>query len=425
MNWQFVKPTPKYQNKYHLSYKNEANLFPLVSKSTKDSFKIFTLENQENFWEFLLVDEDDDFLEIGLYLNIIQDSIKTNFFTIDLRINSLLNEEKWSILTFEFIQDFFINTLNLKNKFIEIQLEEKIYNFVKKSFIFKEISKQNEAILLHFYLEENYFFSDVHTHPFKEYYKEPKQELEFNYKNNIKAMLLVGTSWEDNQEIISYLDYVPNLFALVGIHPNNITNEDNFQLLEEIVAKNSKVAGIGEVGLDLYYDQSPSFELQLKCFIKQVKIAQKYNKTVMLHIRDNANDKNFFLFNTIKQVVSDFLDVKFVFHNFSANFEIYQYFAQLKNVFFSFSGVITYKKNQEARKILKHIDLEKIVLETDAPYLSPEPKRSLWPNHSFCIKQSFYLLSRIKEISLHSLTQQVKKNIEGIFNIKLYEDHSS
>ncbi|QJB71469.1 TatD family hydrolase [Mycoplasma sp. 1654_15] len=419
MNWQFVKPTPKYSSKYEISFKNEANLFPSISKLTKDSFKIYE-SNDKLFWEFLLVDEDNEFKEVGAYLNIVKEE-KQAFFTINIKINSLLNEEKWSILIFEYIHCFFQEVLKFEQKLINLKLDSKFFNLIKNDFNFQEVTKQNEKYLVLLDTKISYSFSDVHTHPFLEYYSEPKQEIEENIKNNLKTLFLIGTSWKDNEEIVSYLDKQKNLFALIGIHPNNVQKEDNYEQLEELLLKNSNVVGIGEVGLDLYYEESPSLDLQIQSLIKQIEIAKKYEKTVMLHIRENANEKDFFLFKQIKKIITNYLDVNFIFHNFSGNLEIYNEFNKFSNVFFSFSGVITYKNNKEARKILEIMDLDKLLLETDAPYLSPEPTRSLWPNHSYCIKPSYNLISRIRQISLLTLTSQINKNIERIFKVKLYE----
>ena len=159
---------------------------------------------------------------------------------------------------------------------------------------------------------------DTHAHLFNEDYDDISLLLE-HMKDNI--IIVSGTNDETNKEVLELVSKYDNVYGTLGIHPSEIDKitDDSFNIIEANIT-NKKVIGIGEVGLD-YYWVKDNKEEQRKLFIKQIELAKKYNKTVVVHTRDSIEDA----YNVIK----DYSDVKFVIHCFSSSIEMANKFIKL------------------------------------------------------------------------------------------------
>jgi TatD DNase family protein len=179
----------------------------------------------------------------------------------------------------------------------------------------------------------------------------------------------IGTNLISSQLAIEQANKYENVYACVGIHPNDVNNLDSsssFAKLETLIKSNKKIVGIGETGLDYHY-QTFDKNKQRVFFIKHIKLARKYNLPLMVHIRDAHVDA----YNILKEHASN---MKVIIHCFSGNDILAKKYTDL-GFYISIPGVITFKNANELRQAIKTIPLNLLLSETDAPWLTPVPHR--------------------------------------------------
>lgn len=235
---------------------------------------------------------------------------------------------------------------------------------------------------------------DTHVHynlePLVESYKDYiNQDLQNNIFVNI-----IGTDIQSSIKACEIANEFENSVCSIGLHPDNhidINNVDEIiQNLEKIYLKyKNKIVAIGECGLDYFHPENPSKENQYILFIKQIEMAIKYNLPLILHIRNAHEDA----LAILKKYNGKLTSV--IIHCYTDN----EYFAQeyVKLGFYvSFSGIITFKKLDELRRVVEKIDINHILSETDAPWLSPEPIRG----KVNCSQNIIHINKKISEIKL-------------------------
>lgn len=195
---------------------------------------------------------------------------------------------------------------------------------------------------------------------------------------------------------------------LYGISPNDIEDfsEENLKLIEQM-ATGEKVVAIGEIGLDYYWNKDNK-ELQKKLFIKQIEIANKLDLPIVIHTRDAAVD-------TIQILQEHPVNKKGIFHCCPLNQELIKAGLQL-GFYISFSGNITFK-NAKSFECVNLVPMDRILIETDSPYLSPEPYRGK-RNDSSKVKLVAAKIAEIKGISLDEVANVSYKNANRIFNLE-------
>lgn len=199
------------------------------------------------------------------------------------------------------------------------------------------------------------------------------------------------------------------MYATAGVSPNDIENlQDNYITEIEEMAKNKKVVAIGEIGLDYYWDKE-SKEEQKKVFIEQIELANKLNLPIVIHTREAVSDTIDILKNKIQ------CKNKGVFHCCPLNIELIKEALKL-GFYISFAGPITFKNSKNANEVIKSVPLEKILIETDSPYLSPEPVRGT-RNDSRNVKYIAQKIAEVKEMPVEELAKQIYKNAKEIFKI--------
>ncbi|MBX4210320.2 MAG: TatD family hydrolase [Mollicutes bacterium PWAP] len=251
-------------------------------------------------------------------------------------------------------------------------------------------------------LINNYKFIDTHTHIIKEYYENPVEIIK-KIITNMRYLILPGTEIQDSLEVIQTSKHFDNVFALVGIHPNNVKN-NNILYLKNI--NPNDVIGVGEVGYDFhYFSKEETFNLQKMIFEKHILWAQKYNKLVFIHSRES--DKESY------EMVKKYPDVTFIFHSYNQPLKMTKKYLNLKNIYFSLSGMITFKNSNDLRKSVLNIPLNRILLETDTPYLTPFPMRGN-TNITEYVSFTYVFFAKLKNISLKFLILQVEENFERI-----------
>lgn len=246
-------------------------------------------------------------------------------------------------------------------------------------------------------------FIDSHTHIYKEYYDDiPSLMLEIN--KYCKYVINNAVDIKTSKEILELCNVYPNMFAAIGIHPEDVDSiEDNsFDYLINNL-HNSKVVAIGEIGLDYHYEGYGK-EKQINLFKKELDIAKEYNLPVIIHSRDATED-------TIKILKS--YKLKGVIHSFSGSLETAKEYLKM-GYKLGINGVVTFK-NAHIKDVIKELGINNFVLETDAPYLTPHPYRGE-KNDSTKISVIIDFLSEYLNISKDEIVDITNRNVCEIFD---------
>lgn len=248
-------------------------------------------------------------------------------------------------------------------------------------------------------------FTDTHCHIFEKEYDNYEDILIKLKDENIKRIIINGYDYHSNKEVIKLVKKFDNVYGSLGIHPNYINDMRGNEI--EFISDNinhDKIIAVGEIGLD-YYRNQDSKEKQLEIFNKLMKVAEVENKPVIIHNRNATED----LLKTIKNY-----KVKGIIHSFSNDIKIANEFIKL-NYKLGINGIVTFK-NSNLQNTLLSVDLNNILLETDSPYLSPEPLRSKI-NEPANIIYIAKKLSYIYNISLEDLSIKLEENFSDVFDI--------
>ena len=251
-------------------------------------------------------------------------------------------------------------------------------------------------------------YIDIHTHPFKEYYDDPHEEVKKWKEMNMQYLFVNGTSKEDCIELLDLCEKENYLFPVIGIHPTLSKGKKDGKFLASIITKD--VIGIGEVGLDYHYDDSPSKEIQKEGFISQIEVARKYNIPVVMHIRDALEDAYEIISN------EKYNDMKFVFHSYSGDVAFTEKCLKHPNFYYSISGVVTFKNAKSLQNAVKIIPIDHIFCETDTPYLAPTPMRGKL-NISPYVEHIYKYIANAKNIKEEQLVKQIRDNVKKVFGV--------
>lgn len=224
-------------------------------------------------------------------------------------------------------------------------------------------------------------------------------------KNDVLYLILGSSSLEDNDENIKICSSYNNIYTSLGYHPefaDKITKNDIESLYEK--CKNSKVVAIGEIGLDYHYGKEYRNE-QIELFEEQLKLAEKFNLPVIIHSRDATFDT----INTLKK-----FNVTGLIHCFSGSLETAKEYINM-GFLLGIGGVVTFK-NSNLSNVLKEIDLDKIVLETDSPYLSPFRGEKNSPSNIPVIAS---FIANIYNVSVQNVADITTNNVKKMFKINI------
>jgi TatD DNase family protein len=258
-------------------------------------------------------------------------------------------------------------------------------------------------------VSESMSIFDAHAHYDDEQFNEDRElviaELK---KNNVIGVLNCGASLEGCIDSVNLANKYDIFYAAVGIHPEHADEfgEDTIDELKRLV-KNSKVKAIGEIGLDYYYDENPEKEVQKKVFTRQMELAKELNLPVIIHDRDAHEDT----INIIKQ----FKGVTGEIHCFSGSVEFARECLKL-GYYIGFTGVITFKNAKKAVEVAKEVPIDRIIIETDCPYMAPVPFRGK-RNRSEYIQYMVNKIAEIKGIEPKDLNCASILNIKRLLNI--------
>lgn len=247
-------------------------------------------------------------------------------------------------------------------------------------------------------------FTDTHCHIYKEYFDKIDVILDKALKNKVNRIINNADNIETSKEVLSLIERYSNMYGAIGIHPEHVDNytKDDLEFIEKNL-KNEKIIAIGEIGLDYHYTKEKKKE-QIELFEQQLKLAEKYNKPVIVHSREATKDT----IDTLKKY-----KVKGVIHSFSGSYETACIYIKM-GFLLGVNGVITFK-NSNIKEVYKSISLHNIVLETDSPYLAPTPYRGKKNEPSNILVIAEFLAS-LYGVSLSYLSEVTNENISRIFD---------
>ena len=225
-------------------------------------------------------------------------------------------------------------------------------------------------------------------------------------KNDITKLLTIGTSLESSIKVIDIINKYSNVYGAIGIHPNSTTG--NLEKLDDILTlknNNKKVIAFGETGLDYFYKRSEKND-QIFAFEKHIEFSITENVPVIIHTRDADDD-------TISIIKKYYKKTNFLIHCFTGTLDFAKKLLDL-NCIISFSGIITFKKSNNLRDVVKYVPLEKMLIETDSPYLSPDPFRGK-SNEPANVKIVAETIASIKQISFGEVASSTTANFENFF----------
>lgn len=253
-------------------------------------------------------------------------------------------------------------------------------------------------------------YFDTHAHYDDRQFDNDRTELleRILPENGVELVVNIGSSMQTSREAVSLAEQYDYIYAAVGVHPNEAEEYDLAEL--ERLASHPKVVAIGEIGLDYHYPE-PSREVQMAAFTAQMELAAKLNLPVVIHDRDAHED----CLRVVKDFCMRYPDLRGVFHCYSGSAETAVEIVKLGwNI--SFTGVITFKNARKTREAAAIIPAEHIMIETDCPYLSPEPNRGK-RNDSSNLRYIAAAIAEIKGISSEAAAQLTKDNGKRFFGI--------
>ena len=225
--------------------------------------------------------------------------------------------------------------------------------------------------------------------------------------SGIEKILTISTTLNSYDKILNIIDLESNIYGTFGIHPHEADKE--FLSKETIInyySKNKKIIGIGETGLDFFYSHSVK-EKQIISFKNHIEASIDLNVPLIVHSRNAEND-TFNLLNKYKDT-----NLKILMHCFTGSIAFAKKLFEL-NAFFSASGIITFKNSNELRNTFKNIPIDKLLVETDSPYLAPVPKRGKKNEPSF-LKFTLEKLAEIKKTDVDNLDKITTNNFNKLF----------
>jgi len=248
---------------------------------------------------------------------------------------------------------------------------------------------------------------DTHAHYDDEAFNEDRFDLlSVMPENNVKYIINQGVDIKSSLDSIELSEKYSYIYAAVGIHPLDVKKMEDVSKISEL-AKHEKVVAIGEIGLDYYYETETK-DLQLKYFKSQLNLANELNLPVVIHDRDAHKDT----LDTLKEIKGNNLGV---IHCYSGSLEMAKELLKL-GYSLGFDGPVTFNNAKTVIEVLKYIPLDRILIETDAPYLTPVPFRGK-RNNSMYLTYIIEAIAKIKEISPEEMANITLNNAKTLFKI--------
>ncbi len=247
---------------------------------------------------------------------------------------------------------------------------------------------------------------DSHCHVLSSEYDNVDEIIKDSINSGVEKIIVNGYDLKTSKEAVELANKYDHVYAAVGIGPSNVTdvNDETYDIISKL-AKESKVVAIGEVGLD-YYWTTENKEMQLKVFKTMLKIAKTNNLPVIVHCRKSFLDT----YNLLKES-----DLTGIIHCYSGSVDMAKRFIKL-GFLLGIGGVITFKNAKSLKDVVKAIDINNFSLETDSPYLAPEPYRGK-PNTPKNVKLVATEIANIKQVNLDEVIRVTGRSVCSKFDL--------
>ena len=256
---------------------------------------------------------------------------------------------------------------------------------------------------------------DSHSHYNDEKFDIDREEIiKETLSNGVSNFIVAGYNIEGSKKAVEIASKYEELYAIAGISPNDVENieteDDINKCVNEIekIASNKKIVAIGEIGLDYYWNKDNK-ETQKEMFIKQIELANKLNLPIVIHTREAVAD-------TLEILKTHNVNKKGIFHCCPLNRELVKEALKL-DFYISLSGVITFKNAKNADEIINLVPEDKLLIETDSPFLAPEPVRGT-RNNSMNVKYVAEKIAKVKNKTIEEIADLTNQYAKRIFGIK-------
>ena len=250
---------------------------------------------------------------------------------------------------------------------------------------------------------------DTHAHYDDEQFDADREELLNSMaEQGVGTIVNVSASYPSCEQVTEMVQKYPFMYAAVGVHPDHVgeLNEETFVRMKKLFA-NDKVIAVGEIGLDYYWDNE-SHDLQKAWFIRQLELARELDLPVLIHSREAAAD-------TMDIMKEHAEGISGVIHCYSYSKEMAREYVKM-GFYIGVGGVVTFKNARKLKETVVEIPLTSIVLETDCPYLAPEPKRGK-RNNSAYIRYVAEEIAKIKGITYEEVVAQTEENARKMYRL--------
>lgn len=260
-------------------------------------------------------------------------------------------------------------------------------------------------------------FIDSHAHlEFEDFVPDLDQVVLRAQEAKVEKIITLGVDVKRAQQAIEIAEKYPQIYAAIGIHPDDVKNTDvvvALNVFEKMIASHSKIVAIGETGID-YYRTSPEdlaheMKIQEEALRAHIKLAQKHSLPVIIHLRGDG------AYEHAVRIVKDYAPLKGVVHCFSEGVEEARECIDL-GLLISFTGIVTFKNAKEMQEVAKIIPLNKIMIETDSPYLAPDPFRGKRNEPSYVVHVA-EKIAEIRDISVSKVGQVTTQTAKQFFTI--------
>ena len=260
-------------------------------------------------------------------------------------------------------------------------------------------------------MEHRPILFDTHAHYYDDAFDADRDEVLSSLpQNGVGLVLCPGCDIESSRHCVAIAEQHPHVYAAVGFHPSDCAdfNEEAVEELRKLALEHPKVRAIGEIGLDYYWKENPPKEFQAEVFHRQMDLAEELKLPVIIHDREAHQD--------CLNIVKSHPNVNGVYHCYSGSIEDAKTLAKM-GWMISFTGVITFKNARRSLEIIEWLPMDRIMVETDAPYLTPEPFRGK-RNDSSKVRYMIEAIANVKGMDPEEVARITLENGKRFFNIK-------
>jgi TatD DNase family protein len=230
-------------------------------------------------------------------------------------------------------------------------------------------------------------------------------------ENGVGLVLNIGADIKTSRASVDLAKKYDNIYAVVGVHPHSAKDLEGSDLSElRALAQEDKVVAIGEIGLDYYYDNSPR-DIQKKWFKKQIELAQELDMPVVIHSREATQDTF-----DILQEASEKKKLKGILHSYAGSYEMALEYIKL-GFYIALGGPVTFKNSRVSREVAAQIPLDKLLIETDSPYLTPEPYRGK-RNEPMYVKYAAEKIAEVRGVTFEEIAKATTENLLRLLDLE-------